>query len=192
MTSLPLSVLLSINFWIYSIDSLQLLISNPSLNLIMLHLCPVQHFIHMKKALHLATVQEFSRGGKLYLPTKIHKCPPCPLPSCMMECARKRCTCTHMTGARLQARTRVHSWHGIKGLLAGPVRCVPITSPKCAIWPCSQAAVFFHAWTHLHFDHPTRERGLSPWNNWAVAGSGEWARNWMSHSARPDSSHSPA
>lgn len=45
------SVLLSINLWIYSIDFLQFLISNPSPNLIVLHLSLVLQFIHMKKAL---------------------------------------------------------------------------------------------------------------------------------------------
>lgn len=44
--------------------------------------------------------------------------------------------------------------------------------------------------SELHPDYVTRDRGTSPWNNSAVGGSGERARNWMNCPARPESARS--
>ena len=82
MTSLPLSVVLSINFWIYSTDFLQLLFLNPSPNFIVLHLCSVLQFIHMKKALwnHLCCnssgLQLWGKSLSSYQNTAVPTVPP--------------------------------------------------------------------------------------------------------------------
>lgn len=77
VTSLPLSVLLSINFRTYSTDFLQLLISDPSPNLIVLYLCSVLQFVHMKAALwdHLpcnsSGVQPWGKSLSSYQNTQV-------------------------------------------------------------------------------------------------------------------------
>lgn len=158
MTTLPLSVLLSLNFWIYGIDFLQLLISTPS-NLIMLHLCPVLQLTHVEKALwnhlpcNISGVQPQGKSLPPYQNTPVPTVPPSQLYD------RMRVQKVHM---------HTHDRH----MFVGPNTCALLAQhqesaclarqagtyhiPQVCYLTMNSSSCFLHAWTHLHFDHPTR------------------------------------
>lgn len=185
-----MSVLLSINFMTYSMDFLQLLVSSPSPNFTVLHLCSVLQFIRVN-TLEPFTSQQFrgSAMGEKCLPTKTPKWTGCPLPICVIKHGCKRCTCTHNRCAFVGQNTHILLAQHWESLLAQPVYMY-LPHPPSPLFDQAFKQLLFACMNTFAFWSWNKGNGevLSPWNNSAVAGRREWARDRMSCSARPDPS----